>query len=170
MLGKRLSEPRRAISVYDPAFLEFGAKVRDEYLITRDIDLLGDLSAMPNPPTVVTLEPARPEHQHLLARDDMETLTALFRMYAVAIEHGAPLQVEEVNGVRRLTDDCVASFGWEVAAEWGGLVQQFARCDTTPFTPPGGYEATARTMLLQRAMAFAQSAAHSDTDESTATD
>lgn len=154
MLGKKISAPRKAISVFDPSFFEFSAEQREKYLVSRDIaDLGGEeaFASMAAPPAVFTLDPLKVEHSHLLDSDGFLTLSVLFRMYVTDVT-GFEISTEVVNGVRSMTEASFVAFGSEVVREMGGLIQDFARSDTTPFLPPDGFRATASAALARRAL------------------
>lgn len=154
MLGKRLSESRKAISLYDPAFFEIRAGLRERYINTRDFSVLGDLSKLPSLPTVFVHEPVKPEHTHLLDSDELPVLLVLFRMYITAVENCEfDVRYETVNDLRRMTEDSANQFGSDVIREQGLLVQEFARSSTTPFSPPVGYLDIERAALRARAFA-----------------
>ena len=137
MLTQRLTEARKAVSLFDPALLDIEDKLVREYAMTRDITKLGDLSKLASPPTVFELEPMLPKYQHL-----QHDPTLLFAYHVKSVQNG-PVTAEDFepvpgsdDGRKRLSTAGLAKLPHNVASEMGNLVWELACKDgqTTPFS------------------------------------
>jgi hypothetical protein len=156
MLGKRITEPRLYISLYDPALQEAGAMDAAKYRVTRDVADLGDWKAWPTQPTVFTLAPLEAGYGHLA--DDMGFLARrnIFSLHVTKVDNfddgGEPLQWETINGQRSIATEGMARFGDEIVDEIATVVVELAQSDTTGFTLPDGYRDFLRNTLTRRAI------------------
>ena len=136
MLTKRLTEPRRVVSLHDPAIDPIDFQKIKAYSTSRNIDDLGDLSELEDKMTVFKLSPMLPKFQHL------ETmLDRLFAAHCVGCEDG-PLDesdFDEKDGRRFLKIDSLDKLPRRTVIELGQIVWELASVDggASPFSSPG---------------------------------
>lgn len=155
MLGKRITAPRKYISLYDPAISEASPKELARYRITRDVDDLGDWQAWAQQPTVFTLKPLEAGYGHLA--DDMGFLARrnLFMLHVEKVEGMDGLgdqAFETVNGQKSLTADALDLFPEKVVDEIATVIVELAGSETTGFTLPDSYADHLRNTLTRRAI------------------
>jgi hypothetical protein len=156
MLGKRITEPRQYISLYDPALSAATAKELARYRVTRDIDDLGDWKTWPDQPTVFTIKPLEAGFGHLA--DDMGFMARrqLFMLHVekVAGMDGMGEQAFETGpgGARSLTAEALELFPEKVVDEIATVVTELAGSDTVGFTVPDGWLEYLRSSPTNRAI------------------
>jgi hypothetical protein len=137
MLSKRLTAPREAVSLTDPALLQIETRKVREYAMTRDISVLGDLKTLADKLTIFVLKPMLPKYEHLETN-----LAALFAHHVSEVRNG-PLEPSDwepipgdVTGMQRLSEEGLNALPRETVIEMGRLVWELASKDgeTSPFT------------------------------------
>lgn len=133
MLPLRLSEPRRVVSMYDPAMKQIDAQRRLLYQSTRNIKDLGDIDSLPDQFTICTLAPLLPKHQHLTAYPHL-----LYGKYCSKIEN-APFSdnaFEENDGWVSMKEAFVEKIPADDVADFAGVIIQMASVNgvVSPFS------------------------------------
>lgn len=136
MLRQRLTEPRRVVSLHDPAIDGIDFQKIKAYSSSRNLDDLGDLDALEEKPTVFRIAPMLPKYQHLEAM-----LDRLFAAHCVGCEDG-PLDesdFDEKDGRRFLKTDSLDKLPRRTVLELGHIVWELASVDggASPFSSPG---------------------------------
>jgi hypothetical protein len=154
MLRKKITEPRRVVSLFDPALRHASAEARAKYTLSRDLIDLGDVDTWPERPTFWLLGPLRPEHAHLTdGSASYLRQRMIVSLYLLSVENWShELQFETIDGVRSVLFDDIDRMGSDVVADLAGVIAGLARSDTTPFSPPAGYSEYLRTDAIRRAM------------------
>jgi len=136
MLRARLTEPRKAVSLHDPAIDGIDFQKIKAYSTSRNISDLGDLDVLEEKPTIFKLSPMLPKYQHLEAM-----LDRLFAAHCVGCENG-PLDesdFDEKDGRRFLKTDALDKLPRRTVIELGQIVWELASVDgaASPFSSPG---------------------------------
>lgn len=135
MLKAPLTEPRRVVSLSDPAMKQIGRQQRVAYSLNRNIEELGDISTLKNQFTIAVIHPMRPESRHLATRPHL-----LFAANCSAIENGPTSEsdFETTSGMISLKVDSLTKLPFESVIEWGGVVLDLASVDgvDSPFLSP----------------------------------
>jgi hypothetical protein len=137
MIRERLTAPRKAVSLFDHALLDIEDGKLREYARTRDLEVLGDLSKLPEQPTIFVLEPMLPKFQHLEFEPGK-----LLQYHLHSVENGiiTAEHFEEIPGDhlgrKRLSQAGLKKLPHYVVVELGNLVWELASKDgvITPFT------------------------------------
>lgn len=133
MLRKRLTEPRRIVSMYDPAMKQIDMQRRLLYQSTRNIEDLGDISALSEPFTICTVAALLPRHQHLQGFPYL-----LFAKYCSKIEnaHFTESAFEENDGWVSMKKEFAEELGSDDVVDMAGAILQMASVDGTvsPFS------------------------------------
>ena len=133
MLSKPLTEPRRVVSLLDPAMKQIKRQQRIAYSLSRNIEDLGDISTLKNQFTVAIIHPMRPESRHLAG-----VLHMLFAANCSAVENGPTTQsdFETTDGMVSLKTESVVKLPFDSVLEWGQVVLDLASVNgvDNPFT------------------------------------
>lgn len=137
-MPKRLTAPRKLISIHDPALDDLPSDALTRYVTSLDIEELGDIATMPTPPTVFTVLPlrarlARVDHGVQNNNDDWWVIFA-FHVTAVDNIDGA-LTFEGAGSDRHLHDDCRELFPDRWIRDIAGMISKLGNGDA-PFLPP----------------------------------
>ena len=156
MLGKRITEPRQYISLYDPALSAATAKELARYRVTRDIDDLGDWKTWPQAPTVFTIKPLEAGFGHLA--DDMGFMSRrqLFMLHvtgATGMDGLGEQAFEQMpGGGTSLSPEALDLFPEKVVDEIATVITELAGSDTVGFTVPDGWLEYLRSSPTNRAI------------------
>jgi len=135
MLAKRLTEPRRVVSMLDPAMKQIDPKVRLAYSQSRNIDDLGDIAALAEPFAVFTITPMIPKYQHLAGM-----LHMLFSFHCIKVEgsHITAADYETKDGVTHMLQESMETLPLDVVLEIGQVILDLASVNGTdsPFSSP----------------------------------
>lgn len=135
MLSKRLTEPRRVVSMLDPAMRQIDPKKRIAYSHSRMIEDLGDLSALAEPFAVFTITPMLPKYQHLAGM-----LHMLFSFHCIKVEgcHITPADFETKDGAMYMKQESMETLPLDSVLELGQVILDLASVDgaTSPFSSP----------------------------------
>jgi len=133
MLRQPLSEPRQVVSLLDPAMKQIDRQRRIAYSLSRNIEDLGDISALKDQFAEATLHPMRPETRHLAGR-----LHLLFAANCSDTKGGLtnPSDFETTDGMISLKTDSLVKIPFDVVLEWGQVVMDLACVNgvDSPFT------------------------------------
>jgi len=136
MLRARLTEPRRVVSLHDPAIEAIEFQLIKAYSTSRNIDDLGDLSALPEQATVFTITQMLPKYQHLEGRADL-----LFAAHCSGCENGPvdKSDFETKDGRTSLKVESLEKIPRTTVLELGGVVWELSSVDgdVSPFSSPG---------------------------------
>ena len=127
-----------AVSRFDPSFAELDTSLQKNYLLTRDMAELGDLSKLPQPLGVIWLRPMQTRYQHFEGSFDL-----LFQHHVEKIDGFSDSDWEPIpkdpDGRKRLTDAAMERVPREIVIEMGSVVWESASRDgkISPFTLPG---------------------------------
>jgi len=136
MLKTRLTEPRRVVSLYDPAIEAIEFQRIKAYSTSRNIEDLGDISGLSSPLTVFTITQMLPRYQHLENRNDL-----LFMYHCSACENGPvdKSDFETKDGRTTLKEDSIEKIPRKTVLELGGVVWELSSVDgnESPFSSPG---------------------------------
>jgi len=153
MLGKRITEARKYISLYDPALQEATAMQAARYRLNRDISELEGWEAWTVQPTVFTIRPLEAGYGHLADRMSFMDRRSLFMLFVDAAENMTPEpKWETVNGQHSMVSDSLDAFGDEVIDEIAEFIKEAAYTDTTGFTLPASYQEYLRGTNARRAI------------------
>lgn len=150
MLSQRLTEPRRVVSLYDPALCQFSWEKRRKYQQSRDISDLGDIDSLPDKLTIYTIRPLLAEYEHLCGPRNSSDSDAppaehrtIFGLHVSKIENAPPEWgvFETRNDIRYLTEDAISKHPLRTVQEMAKLVVELANGDTRPFGSPVGWQA-----------------------------
>ncbi len=136
MLRARLTEPRKVVSLNDPAIEAIEFQKIKAYSTSRNLEDLGDLSKLPDPVTVFTIGPMLPKFQHLETQPDL-----LFRNHCSACENGPvdKSDFETKDGYTSLKKESIEKLPRKTVLELGNVVWELASVDgnESPFSSPG---------------------------------
>ena len=136
MLRARLTEPRKVVSLNDPAIEAVEFQKIKAYSTSRNMEDLGDISKLPNPLTVFTLSPMLPKFQHLETQPDL-----LFRNHCSGCENGPvdKSDFETKDGYTSLKKESLEKIPRKTVLELGGVVWELSSVDgnQSPFSSPG---------------------------------
>lgn len=136
MLKTRLTEPRKVVSMLDPAMRQIDPQRRGAYVMSRNIEDLGDINAIEEKFAIFTLEPMKPNFQHLAGVPHL-----LFAAHCIAAEN-APVSgsdFAEKDGRTRLKVESAEKIPLDVTMELGQVVLELASVDgdyASPFSSP----------------------------------
>jgi len=159
MLTRRLTAPREAVSMLDPAMRQIDPKKRIAYSQSRNLEDLGDLSALAEPFVVFTLAPMLPKYQHLAGRLDM-----LFAFHCLKVEgcHITPADFENKDGVMYMKQESMETLPLDMVLELGQVILDMASVDgaASPFSSPvsdwqGRIQEADRQTAIRAAMGLA---------------
>lgn len=139
MLGTRITEPRRVISLFDDALQHVPLEALHRYALSRKIEDLGDLSACPTRPVIFSMSPLLTTTEGLADNDH-----ACVQFHLQSVENAPPewaFQWTDARGGNRyLNDECMAKIPRNVVAELARVVRELANGDAVPFSPPDGWQ------------------------------
>ena len=153
MLGTRLTTTRRIISLFDDVITRLPVDAVHKYALSRKIEDLGDLSALPSKPVVFVLSPLLTTTEALADNDH-----ACVQFHLPEIENAppdwAPAWTHQPGGKRYLNDEVMERIPRNVVAELARVVRELANGDTIPFSSPDGWQGwRARALALAAARA-----------------
>lgn len=131
-----------SVSRFDPSFAELDMALQKNYLLTRDMEELGDLSKLPQPLGIFWLRPMLTRYQHLEGSFDL-----LFQFHVEKIDGFSDSDWEPIpkdpDGHKRLTDKALERIPREIVIEQGAVVWESASRDgkISPFSLPGTLQA-----------------------------
>jgi len=140
VMPRRLTSSRDLISIHDPALGNVSTDIMQQYGMTLNIDVLGDLSKLPEPPTIFTCLPLRASLARLDrgARNTNDDWWILFATHVTAV---APLQGDLVfdgaGAERHISDDCRDLFPDKWIRDIAVMITKLANGEA-PFAPPVG--------------------------------
>jgi hypothetical protein len=85
MIKKRVTSTRRVVSHFDPALANIDSERLKKYGETLDIKDLGDLSALPERPTVFEIAPLKSKYEYLAYSQTVD-YWSIFSTHVVSIE------------------------------------------------------------------------------------
>ncbi len=136
MLRTRITEPRRVVSLNDPAIEAIEFQKIKAYSTSRNIEDLGDLNALSERVTVFTVTQMLPKYQHLETMPDL-----LFMHHCSACENGPvdKSDFETKDGHTTLKKDSLEKIPRRTVLELGNVVWELASVDgnQSPFSSPG---------------------------------
>ena len=139
-LSTRTTATRRVVSLFDDALSRLAADRVQRYALSRKLEDLGDMTALPSKPVVFTLAPLLTTFEHLAEND-----RAVVQFHLTALEAAPPeweqAWTEHPGGRRSYNDDCMDKLPLNVVTEMARVIRELANGDTTPFSPPGGWQA-----------------------------
>lgn len=151
MLGTRITEPRKVISLFDDVMLHLPVEAVHKYALSRKIEDLGDLSVCPSKPVIFTLSPILTTTEGLADNDH-----SCVQFHLQAVEN-APASwqftwTDARQGNKYLNDECMEKIPRNVVGELAKVARELANGDTVPFSAPDGYQGW-RTRALALAAA-----------------
>ena len=152
MIKRVLSEPRKVVSVYDPAVIaKLDGSTLMKYSLTRDFSLIESIDFGADKPTIFELAPLLSNHE-----DYTDRPLLLFQLYVKKIQNvdADMCRFEQRDGIKFLSDESAGLFPMEMRKELGELVVQFASRDGDhrPFSLPDSYTALKRQKQMLNAL------------------
>ena len=159
MLSKRLTEPRRVVSMLDPAMKQIDPKTRIAYSQSRNIEDLGDIKALAEPFAIFTITPMLPKYQHLAGM-----LHMLFSFHCTEVEgcHIGPSDFETKDGATYMKQKSMETIPLDSVLEIGQVILDLASVNgvDSPFSSPvSDWEDRIREAQRQDAMRVAMTIA-----------
>ncbi|MHC4575096.1 MAG: hypothetical protein ACYS76_13355, partial [Planctomycetota bacterium] len=145
-MKKRITGDRTVVARVDESLRALDAETFSRYCETLDMKLLGDLSQMPEPPTIWTIEALKAKHAHLDMGDDNSAASwwNIFRLHVKAVDDGsAPMDTEDFAGEKALTDAARDYIPEDFIRDIAQIIIQLAHGDGTyvPFDVQVGLRA-----------------------------
>lgn len=150
MIRKRLTAPFEMVSIHDDNLYQIPHERLREYIIKRDIDILGDLSQHKEPITVFKCKPLMVNYES--ERDRMAEIEQvapaawqIFKAHVISAhncinpEDGESLLTWTDEQPRVIENDCRKNIPPKIVIEIAHIVCEKANNSTAPFTVPAQY-------------------------------
>lgn len=94
VVRRRLTSDKRIVCHFDESLALIGNEKLKRYVETLDIDVLGDIGAMEEPPTVFTVKPLTPEGEDLSFNMNADNVWRIFATHVKNVS-GWPIEFNE---------------------------------------------------------------------------
>ena len=113
----------KVVSSLDPALADIPDTVMQKYLLTRDLADLGDLSNLPDQPTMFTVLPLQAKKEYLVDAMTLQAKVEIVRTHVVG-STGIDLEYKDDAGTLCLTKEAIESLPMEVVDELAMVIIQ----------------------------------------------
>ncbi len=146
MRRKPITEARRIVSVMgDPSVAQVNSDKLQSYVLSRDLEDLGDLDALAEPVTYYTVDPLRAEFRHMRKAETPAECWILFSAHVTIVDEAGQkldLRRKDLNGIGYIDEGLRGTeFSEEVIEEIALYIGETASRDgqRLPFSPPEGW-------------------------------
>jgi hypothetical protein len=171
-MKKRITSNRRVISRVDRSLTGLDIKTIRDYALSLDIESLGDISQLIEPPTIWTISPLKAKYAHLdmgEGQNNSQSFWNIFALHVVGCEdRDVVLEWEGAGDSKSLTDAVREQIPEDYIRDIAQMIIQLANGDGTyvPFDVQAGYSAIMSAhrvkAKVQRPPAIAASSAPSE--------
>ena len=161
MLKRRITKLFPVIYLYDPALDALPDDTIAEYHKSgRDIEVLGDLSKLPELPTIFECRPLMVKYEHLADQLQERESSAAWQLFKTHVANVRNLPDDQDGALLRWTDapnavieeDCRGKIPRDVKNDIAGVIVQAANEVSQGFTLPVGFWAARAHLRARRVL------------------